>query len=371
FRNGAWTQEGNQSSFTPSAADFGDQLKVAISYNGDSLTLSAGTVQENPHEDHAISGGNWKQAQTWAAGVPGATTDAVLETGFANGVNVNDTEFAHSLSAEGSGVVFKDNGTLIVSTAVTVLDGATFNLGGILEAGSLTGTITAIGNSTIEGANGANSWAEVITSAAISNASSTVNGYLAIDSGATLTLSGAGTHAENVKFNNNFADNGLYTGTLVIASGATFTGEIFNFHASGGLSDAVDFAGLQYSTGQMQVTASFSQATNITTVTVTNNALHQSVSVKLDGSYTSPQFALSQDSGTGPLLKDPPLDPGMVASASHDTFDFAFEADTAAATAGSPLAANTVIGHIDAISDGDHTSAFWLAAGSSPDLTLT
>src|SRR5262249_10106152 len=53
------------------------------------------------------------------------------------------------------------------------------------------------------------------------------------------------------------------------------------------------------------------------------------------------------------------------------SFDFAFEADTAAATAGSSLAANTVIGHIDAISDSDHTSAFWLAAGSSADLTLS
>jgi hypothetical protein len=61
----------------------------------------------------------------------------------------------------------------------------------------------------------------------------------------------------------------------------------------------------------------------------------------------------------------------MVASASHDSFDFAFEADITAATAGSPLTANTVIGHIDAISDSDHMSAFWLAAGSSPDLTLS
>jgi hypothetical protein len=144
----------------------------------------------------------------------------------------------------------------------------------------------------------------------------------------------------------------------VIASGATFTGEIFNFHASGGLSDAVDFAGLQYTTGQMQVSAAFAQASNITTVTVTNNALHQSVSVKLDGSYTSSQFALSQDSGTGTLLKDPPLDPGMVASATHDSFDFAFEANTAAATSGSPLPANTVIGQLDAISTSDHASAF-------------
>src|SRR5262245_3632117 len=278
---------------------------------------------------------------------------------------------AHSVSVEGAGALFKDFGTLIVSTSVTVLDGATFNLKGTLEAGSLTGTITATGNGTIEGANGANSWTEVITSAAISNASSTVNGYLALDSGATLTRSGAGTHAENVKFLNNFADNGLSTGTLVIASGATFTGEVLNFHASGGLSDAIDFAGLQYSSGQMQVSASFSQATNITTVTVTNNALHQSASVKLDGSYTSSQFSLSQDSGTGNMLKDPPLDPGMVASASHDSFDFAFEADITAATAGSPLTANTVIGHIDAISDSDHMSAFWLAAGSSPDLTLS
>jgi serralysin len=60
----------------------------------------------------------------------------------------------------------------------------------------------------------------------------------------------------------------------------------------------------------------------------------------------------------------------MVA-ASHDSFDFAFEANTAAATSGSPLPANTVIGQLDAISTSDHSSAFWLAAGSSPDLTLS
>jgi len=78
----------------------------------------------------------------------------------------------------------------------------------------------------------------------------------------------------------------------------------------------------------MQVSASFSQGTDITTVTVTNNALHQSTSLKLDGSYTASQFALSQDSGTGTLLKDPPLDPGM-AAASHDSFDFAFDSNTA------------------------------------------
>src|SRR5439155_1255914 len=105
-------------------------------------------------------------------------------------------------------------------------------------------------------------------------------------------------HAENVKFLNDFADNGLYTGTLVIASGATFTGEVFNFHASDGLSDAIDFAGLQYTSGQMQVSASFSQATDITTVTLTNNALHQSASVKLDGSYMASQFSLSQEPGS-------------------------------------------------------------------------
>ena len=373
FRNGAWYQEGGgvgQSSFTPSAADFNDQLRVVISYNGESLTLGAGTVLDDSTEVIAVSGGNWKQAQSWSTNaVPGVNDDVVLNSNLGSkGVEVNDQEFAHSLSLESAGATLKEGGTLIVSGPVTVLNGTLQLQGGAtLEAGSIFGTISGSGTNTIEGAGGANTWAEVITSATINTSA---NGWLALDSGATLTLGGAATHTENVKFLNNFADNGLYTGTLVIASGTTFTGEVFNFHASGGLSDAIDFAGLQYTTGQMQVSASFSQATNITTVTATNNALHQSVSVKLDGSYTSSQFSLSQDSGTGTLLKDPPLDPGM-AAASHDSFDFAFDSNTALASSSGPLAANTVIGHIDAISASDHTSAFWLAAGSSPDLTLS
>ena len=373
FRNGAWYQEGGgvgQSGFTPSAADFGDQLRVVISYNGDALTLGAGTVLEDPTEVIAVSGGNWKQAQTWSThAIPGANDDVVLNTNLGSkGVEVNDQEFAHSLSIESAGAILKEGGTLIISGPVTVLN-STLQLqgGATLEAGSIFGTITGSGTNTIEGAGGANTWAEVITSATINTSA---NGWLAIDSGATLTLGGTGTHAENVKFLNDFADNGLYTGTLVIASGATFTGEVFNFHASDGLSDAIDFAGLQYTSGQMQVSASFSQATDITTVTLTNNALHQSASVKLDGSYTASQFSLSQDSGAGTLLKDPPLDPGMAAE-NHDSFDFAFEANIDAATSGSSLAANTAIGHIDAISDSDHTSAFWLAAGSAPELTLS
>src|SRR6058998_3654990 len=77
-------QEGGgvgQSGFTPSAADFGDQLRVVISYNGDALTLGAGTVLEDPTEVIAVSGGNWKQAQTWSTNaVPGANDDVVLNT---------------------------------------------------------------------------------------------------------------------------------------------------------------------------------------------------------------------------------------------------------------------------------------------------
>src|SRR5260370_33680053 len=41
-----------------------------------------------------------------------------------------------------------------------------------------------------------------------------------------------GTHTENVKVLNDFADNGLYTGTLAIATGATFTGKVFDCHSA-------------------------------------------------------------------------------------------------------------------------------------------
>ena len=270
FRSGVWYQEGNQQSFTPSAADFGDQLRVVITYaeqfpevGTETLILSAGTVQEESAGAYAeaTSGGNWKTSSTWTTNsIPTSSTNVEVEVNSGSqGVQVQgaDTDNARSLNINGSGALVKDSGTLVISGALTVLNGGNLSLnanGAILHAGSITGTITAGNNVTIEGSSGSTivgpsgtgPWAEIITTATISESSAhTINGWLAIDSGATLTLTG-GTQAENILFANNFPDNHLYSGTLVIDVATAFTGTVYGFTAGSGYSDVIDLLGVNY-----------------------------------------------------------------------------------------------------------------------------
>ena len=75
---------------------------------------------------------------------------------------------------------------------------------------------------------------------------------MAIDSGATLTLTG-GTHAENILFANNFPDNHLDSGTLVISAGTAFTGIVYGFTAAGGFSDLIDLKGFSFDANTTRV----------------------------------------------------------------------------------------------------------------------
>ena len=331
FRNGAWYEEGNQRNFTPSAADFGDQLRVVINYaeqspesGTDFVILSAGTVQEEPNTGspgayaEATSGGNWKTASTWTTNsIPTAATNVEVEvTTGSQGVQVQglDTDSAKSLNIIGSGALLKDSGTLSVSGALTVINGGELDLnanGTILNAGSITGTITGSANATVQGSassnvvgpSGTGPWTEIISTATIiESGTKTISGWLAIDSAAILTLTGGGTQAENILFANNFPDNHLDSGTLIVSSGTTFSGTVYGFTAGGGFSDVIDLQGVDFNSGHF--TESYNSTTGVLTVNDgTNNAT-------IHFSSFSGAFQFNSDGSHGTLITDPPADSG-------------------------------------------------------------
>src|SRR5262249_27682711 len=119
-----------------------------------------------------------------------------------------------------------------------------------------------------------------------------------IDSGTTLTFSGVGTNAENV----HFANNNLDTGTLVIASGTTFTGTISGFAAAGGSSDRIDFQGIKFAS----LSHPFDGATGQLTISDGTN----SNTFFLSGFTGILHF--SDDGSGGTLITDPPADSASV-----------------------------------------------------------
>ena len=320
----SWLQVGNQLTFTPNATFDGDLLQVVITDFADkgapaTLTLSAGTVVDEETAGfvyaEASSGGLWNQSQTWSThSVPIATTNAEVVSSNSpstQAVNVNDIESAASLSVNGNTALVKDDGNLTVVGALTVLNGGTFKLdstGAFLAAGSITGTITGTANATVEGSSPTSNtftvpphtgpWAEIITTATISESSSkTIAGWLAIDSGATLTLNG-GTQSENVLFGNDFPDNHLYTGMLVIAAATAYTGTVYGFTASGGYSDEIVLQGVNHNSVNFQ--ESYNSHTGQLTVTDGTNT----ETFFLSGFTGTLQF--NTDGHVGTLITDPP-----------------------------------------------------------------
>src|SRR5262249_9190099 len=261
----------------------------------------------------------------WTTGsVPGATTHAeVASSGPSNqGVQINNNTTVHAASLDiiGSTALVKDDGTLIVSGALTVLNGGALRLTGTLEAGSITGTITGNADATIVGPSGAGSSAEIITAATISEASTkTISGSLFIDSGAILTLTG-GTHAENIRFGNNFPDNDLDSGKLVIGSGTTFTGTVSGFTAGGGFSDTIDVQGIDFTSAQ------FSQNYNAAAGVLSLADGSNSATIHFSGFGGTFHFA--SDGNHGTLITDPPADSGTTTVANNPTIVSGAEGNT-------------------------------------------
>ena len=115
------------------------------------------------------------------------------------------------------------------------------------------------------------------------------NNTVALGSGDSVSLSGGSANA--VTFSGS-------TGTLILTSPSTFSGEIFNFTGNGSLSDSdqIDLKGINYNS------VHDSYANGVLTVTDGTDT------VKLDfnGSYTLANFAFASDGNGGTIVYDPP-----------------------------------------------------------------
>jgi len=160
---------------------------------------------------------------------------------------------------------------------------------------------------------------------------------LAIDSGATLELSGASS--DNVLFVNNVS----IAGTLVLDDAAAFSGQISGFAGTSTTSDAIDLKSITFdSETKWTYTANSAGTGGALTiyegVTVVDT-------IEFTGNYTTANFKVQSDSNGGTLVTDPPTsspavhsvimqDPGpaasstIVASAPNQTLSGIAASDT-------------------------------------------
>jgi hypothetical protein len=116
------------------------------------------------------------------------------------------------------------------------------------------------------------------------------SGSVTIGAGATLELAAA--DSASVTFNSS-------TGTLILESPSTFSGEIFNFTGNGSLSgsDQIDLKGINYNS------VHDSYANGVLTVTDGTDTAH------LDFSGFSGTFNFTTDGSGGTIVYDPPAPP--------------------------------------------------------------
>jgi hypothetical protein len=206
----------------------------------------------------------------------------------------------------GANVTFA--GAINGSGAINVQKGTMATFSGALS-GSETitnkGSVTISGNATLSGA--------------ISG-----NGQFFLSNGGSLEFVGA--DSENVTFNS-------ATGTLKIDNsttpGGAFTGQLAGLSTQG--TNFVDLADLTWNPNPGKMTWSYATTKSGSTLTVSNGT--KTVNLNLaTANYAS--FKLSQDSGTGTLIADPPVigsltpNPDGGADGTIDLSDISFGADT-------------------------------------------
>jgi hypothetical protein len=141
---------------------------------------------------------------------------------------------------------------------------------------------------------------------------------LAIDSGATLTLTG-GTHTENILFANNFPDNNLDSGILAISAGTTFTGKVYGFTAGGGFSDVIDLKGFNFDSHTTWTYADNAGSNTGGTLSIFENGIKETDIFFGNGDYITANFKLMSDGTGGTFIKDPPVSTDPVATAAAET----------------------------------------------------
>ena len=210
-------------------------------------------------------------------------------------------------------------------------------------AATFTGTITGSetfnnsGTMTISGAG----------KAIINKAVSGTGSFILSNSG---SLEFAATNSENVTFSSGATGSLKFDDSL---KAQFFTGQLSGLSTQGG--NSVDLADLLWVQGKMS--ASYNGTSNGGTLTISNGT--NQVALKLLGNYIGASWMLSQDSGTGTLVKDPPASGSLTpnatggAAGSIDLSGISFGTNTTLAY--SPNSNNT--GGSLTVSDGLHAQS--------------
>ncbi len=227
-----WTTVGHNSSFTPVAADNGEQLQVVVTYKdsgeNESTTDSLGIVA--PAKEWSGGNGDWHNAGQWTPSVaPTPSDNVVVDASGRYTLEIDNAAAAHSLVVNDSGAKVEivegntltlggnltiDAGTLHIDTEATLKD--------IAASATITGTFTDDG--TVESAGGTLEIASAVTSG---------EGKFKIDAGHTLQLDQA--DALDVAF--------AGSGELILKDPAHFTGTISDSGGSMTAADLIDLAG--------------------------------------------------------------------------------------------------------------------------------
>jgi hypothetical protein len=299
-------------------------------------------------------GGNWSTATNWKSGVPtaafnadidasGTYSVAITKSAIAYGLLLNDAGATVSdnngpLTLVGSGGAANPNGALTINAGTFVLNGGGLKAGAIsidsggtflIAKGTYAGS-SALSETIINGGSLIDSTTATITG------NITGTGTILAENKANLTISGSLTGSENFSLANsanvlistavNSNDTGSFTiaNSAVLEFGAGDTAPISFASGSSGTvkfdhsltqptgtisgltpTTKIDLADLPFTKGKMTVVPSLT-ATGDTTLTVTNQSTHQSVSLNLAGDFTNATWVLSKDTKGGTIVVDPP-----------------------------------------------------------------
>ena len=376
---------GGQTSYTANLSSLADgtitsSLAVSTDTAGNTFTAVSGTSATLTQLDHwtNTSGGNWTTASSWATwngthAVPTGTIDADFDKSGTYTVSINSADTAYALLLNDSGATISDggkgtltlvgtggssnpNGPLSINAGNFALAGGGLNSGAISIAG---GSLTISGNYSGTGAisqaiidngtmtiSGGATFAGAITGSGIMNIqkgaaatfTGTITGSETFNVAGTMTISGAGraiistpvsgigsfilSNSASLEFatrdSENITSSPGATGSLKFDDSLNaqfFTGQLSGLSTQGG--NSVDLADLLWVQGKMS--ASYNGTSKGGTLTISNGT--NKVALNLLGNYIGASWMLSQDGGTGTLVKDPPVSGSLTPCANGGAAD--------------------------------------------------
>ena len=302
-----------------SASGWGGSITVG---GGGALTVSGGTISGT-----TVNGGGAVSAAS--ATVSGTVVNAgalLTASGGLISTMTDNGSVTVTAGGRGSGITIGSGGTLTVS------------------GGTVSGTVVKNGGAAYISSGG-------VASATVVNAGGTLvvssGGALASTlslAGGTATIIGAVTSATTVSF----VGSG---GELILNNVGTFSGKIVGLQDP---SQKIDLMGFAYNSGE---TASWTEAANKTsgTLTVTDGA--QVAKLTLQGSYVTGNFVMSSDNQGGTIIVDPPF--GSTPAPSQRIGNFV----QAMASFGTDSNPSAIAPH--ALTNGNLLGASFLTAGST------